>query len=490
MSKAREPRRLTLGLDLGTSAVKAVAVGLDDAVLGEGAAGFATDCTLPQQAEQQPADWLHAAAAAMRALADGLQGVLGADWAEQVAAIGVTGQLPTLVCLGDSAPLGAAITWKDGRADAWASSRVDPAQRRHMYARTGMPIDGRYLAPMVQYHFADRIDQVRSVLSAKDYLLSELTGLRSTEPSTAAGYGIYDLQERRFSEEFADFWQLPRALLPRIQGANTLAGPLSPAGAALLGLPEGLPVSSGAADSVCASFAMAGLDERLVSISFGSSAVVIGASSVRRFDEGARYLLTPHVSDAWYGREMDLLATGTGYRWMSGLFSWADGDIDRYAAESVPGAHGLCFPPYLAGGEQGALWNPRLEGALFGLNLRHTRADIARSFLEGTFFEIKRCIDVLAEKVPIDAVMISGNLVHTPSSTQMLADILHRAVGCVPDRSPAAIGAAMLARRIAGIEFELDRHTRSRRLTMPDESAARVYADLYRHYLARSALCE
>jgi xylulokinase len=210
---------------------------------------------------------------------------------------------------------------------------------------------------------------------------------------------------------------------------------------------------------------------------------------VRRFDEGARYLLTPHVNDAWYGREMDLLATGTGYRWLSGLFSWADGDIDRYAAESVPGAHGLCFPPYLAGGEQGALWNPRLQGALFGLNLRHTRADIARSFLEGTFFEIKRCIDVLAETVPIDAVMISGNLVHAPNSTQLLADILNRAVGCVPDRSPAAIGAAMLARRIAGIELELDRHTRSRRLTMPDESAARVYADLYKHYLARSAAC-
>jgi xylulokinase len=490
MSKVRGSRRLTLGLDLGTSAVKAVAVGSDDAVLGEGAAGFGTDCTLPQQAEQQPADWLRAAAAAMHALADDLRASLGADWAGQVAAIGVTGQLPTLVCLDDAAPLGAAITWKDGRADAWASSRVDPVQRRHMYARTGMPIDGRYLAPMVQYHFGDRIGRVRTVLSAKDYLLSELTGLRSTEPSTAAGYGIYDLRERQFSEELADFWQLPRSLLPRIQGANTLAGPLNRAGAALLGLPEGLPVSSGAADSVCASFAMAGLDERLVSISFGSSAVVIGASSLRRFDEGARYLLTPHVSDAWYGREMDLLATGTGYRWLSGLFSWADGDLDRYAAESVPGAHGLCFPPYLAGGEQGALWNPRLQGALFGLNLRHTRADIARSFLEGTFFEIKRCIDVLAETVPIDAVMISGNLVHAPSSTQLLADILDRAVGCVPDRSPAAIGAAMLARRIAGIELELDRHTRSRRLTVPDETATRVYADLYKHYLARSAACE
>jgi len=490
MSDAAPERRLTLGVDLGTSAVKVVAMAADDAVMGEGAAPFDTDSSLPYQAEQQPADWLRAASDAMHALAIDLQGSLASDWPEHVVAIGLTGQLPTLVCLDDAKPLGAAITWKDGRADAWTSSRVDAAHRTLMYARTGMPIDGRYLAPMLQYHFGDRIGGVRTILSAKDYLLSELTGLRLTEPSTAAGYGIYDLRERRFSEDLADFWHLPRALLPRIQGANTLAGPLNHAGAALLGLRAGVPVSTGAADSVCAAFAMAGLDERAVSISFGSSAVVIGASSTPRLDPAARYLLTPHVNDAWYGREMDLLATGTGYRWLSELFSWDAGDIDRHAAQSVPGAHGLTFAPYLAGGEQGALWNPRLQGALFGLGLRHSRADIARSFLEGVFFEIKRCIEVLAETAPIDAVMVSGNLVHSPSSTQMLADILHRAVGAVPDKSPAAIGAAMLARRIADVSDEFDRYTWSRPLVKPDESTAHGYAGLYQQYLARAASCE
>jgi xylulokinase len=489
MSDAK-PERLTLGIDLGTSAVKVVALGMNDAVMAEGAAGFATDSTLPRQAEQHTADWLRAASRAMHALAADLKGSLGTEWTEQVAAIGLTGQLPTLVCLDDAKPLGAAITWKDGRADAWASTRVDTARRTLMYGRTGMPIDGRYLAPMLQYHFGRSIARVRTILSAKDYLLSELTGLRLTEPSTAAGFGIYDLRERQFSEDLADFWHVPRALLPRIQGANTLAGPLNHAGAALLGLREGVPVSTGAADSVCASFAMAGLDERVVSISFGSSAVVMGASAAPRLDPAARYLLTPHVNDEWYGREMDLLATGTGYRWLSNLFAWVSGDIDRYAAQSVPGAHGLFFPPYLAGGEQGALWNPRLQGAIFGLSLRHSRADIARSFLEGVFFEIKRCIEVLAETAPIDAVMVSGNLVHSPGSTQMLADILHRAVGTVADKSPAAIGAAMLARRIACVEVALDRRTRSRPTTQPNESTAQAYAGLYRQYLARAALCE
>jgi xylulokinase len=490
MSEAKLIQRLTLGLDLGTSAVKVVAMGSDDQVLGEGSMGFGTDSTLPHQAEQQTADWLQAAAGAMRELALDLSSGVGADWTERVTAIGLTGQLPTLVCLGEDKPLGAAITWKDGRADAWALSRVDRARKTFMYARTGMPIDGRYLAPMLQYHFADRIAEARTILSAKDYLLFELTGMRLTEPSTAAGYGIYDLQERRFSKELAEFWHVPRALLPPILGANTLAGPLSESGATLLGLPAGIPVSTGAADSVCASFAMAGLDERVVSISFGSSAVVIGASATARLDGAARYLVTPHVNDAWYGREMDLLATGTGYRWLSDLFGWREDEIDQCATQSVPGAHGLFFPPYLAGGEQGALWNPRLQGAIFGLNLQHCRADIARAFLEGGFFEIKRCIEVLAETAPIESVMISGNLVHCSTSTQMLADILQRPVGAVPDKSPAAIGAALLARSIAGDEPGRDRQARVWPMTQPHESNAAVYAGLYQQYFTRAALCE
>jgi len=490
MSDRQPVPPLTLGLDLGTSAVKVVAIGPDDEVVAKASMGFATDTTLPHQAEQQPADWLQAASGAMRGLARDMNSRVGPDWAQGVRAIGLTGQLPTLVCLGEDGPLGAAITWKDGRADAWASSRVDRARRTFMYARTGMPIDGRYLAPMLQFHFAGRMDQARTILSAKDYLLFALTGLRLTEPSTAAGYGIYDLQERRFSKELAEFWHVPRALLPSIQGANTLAGPLSESGAVLLGLRAGVAVSTGAADSVCASYAMAGLDERVASISLGSSAVVIGASSTPRLDGAARYLVTPHVNDAWYGREMDLLATGTGYRWLSDLFAWTDDEMDRQASQSVPGAHGLFFPPYLAGGEQGSLWNPRLQGAIFGLGLRHSRADIARSFLEGVFFEIKRCIEVLAETAPVESVMISGNLVHCSTSMQMLADILRRPVGAVPDKSPAAIGAALLARGIAGADAANDRHARQWPMTRPNETTASAYADLYLQYLVKAAQCE
>jgi xylulokinase len=490
MSEDTPPKRITLGVDLGTSAVKVMAVGADDAVAGEGAADFPTTSAQPDQAEQAPSDWLAAVSKAMRALDASMRVTHGASWAKQVAAIGLTGQLPTLVCLSDRGPIAPAITWKDGRAEAWAAARVDAPQRARMYARTGMPIDGRYLAPMLQFHFDDRRNEVQSILSAKDYLLFALTAQRLTDPSTAAGYGVYDLRERRFAKDLCDFWRLPESLLPKIQAANSAAGPLTDAGAAILGLPAGIPISTGAADSVCAAYSMAGLDERVVSISFGSSAVIIGSSALPRLDPSARYLLTPHVTESWYGREMDLLATGTGYRWLSELFGWEDGEIDRHAAHSVPGSHGLCFPPYLAGGEQGALWNPRLRGALFGLNLRHSPSDIARAYLEGVFYEVRRCVEVLAESTPIDAVMVGGNIVHSPSSMQMLADILARTVTAVPDKSPAAIGAALLSRGILGANT-LERHSSLLLSSLsPHQPTTLAYAALYREYLARSALCE
>lgn len=491
--------RLVLGIDLGTSAVKVAAVdggaGAADggggpivgSVVGEGSAEFATDSTLPHQAEQSPADWLLATREAMSALGEGLRSHRP-DWPNRVAAIGLTGQLPTLVCLGDSGPIGPAITWKDGRADAWATARLQGLRSQH-YARTGMPIDGRYLAPMFQFHFAGRAGEVRTVLSAKDYLIHALTGLAMTEPSTAAGYGVYDLSEQRFAPDLCAFWNLPARALPPLRPANALAGTLSPSGAALLGLPAGIPVSTGAADSVSAAYAMAGLDERVVSISFGSSAVILGASAVPRLDPAARYLVTPHVEPSWFGREMDLLASGTGYRWLSALFGWAEGDIDRHAAQSPPGANGLSFPPYLAGGEQGALWNPRLRGAVFGLSLGHSRADIARAYLEGVFFEVKRCVEVLAESAPIESIRVGGKIVQSPSSMQMLADILGYPVSEATERSPAAVGAAWQAARLAE-RCAIGRAPRSERTAAPAARAAEAYRAIYAEYLIRSARCE
>ena len=438
---------LALGLDLGTSAFKAVLLSLQGEVLACGESPVITLAMAPGVAEQDPSQWLAAAGAALAQLAKAAD-ASEPQWRGRVAAVGIAGQLPTLVVLGEQgAALGPAITWKDARADATAAAVIG-ARRRALYESTGMPLDGRYLAPMFHHHWRGRHSQARSLLSAKDYLCFGLTGARVTDPSTAAGYGLFDLEAGEFSEEWCALWGVPRELLPEVRPAHSIAGSLHAAGAAVLGLRPGIPVTVGAADSVSSAFAMAPLtNTRRACVAMGSSTVILDAVRARRTDPAMRYLLSPHVEAHWYAREMDLLATGTGHRWLSELLGLGPGELERHAAQSPQGARGVTFAPYLAGGEQGALWNPNLRGALQGLTLHTERSDLARAFMEGVGFEIRRCIEVLAESNAVVEVVLAGHAAQAPFALQMLADILARPVQPFPPLSPAALGAALGALR-------------------------------------------
>ena len=449
MSSVASPAPLVLGIDLGTSAVKVAAIDGAAAVAASASRSFATKAQLRSAAEQDPADWMRAVADSCSDLRAAL-GTSEADWRAAIVAIGLAGQLPTLVCGVSEKPLGPAITWQDSRADAWAAEALSQEVRQQLYERTGMPIDGRYLGPMFAFHWSARAREVEWVLSAKDYLCFVLTGVRVTDPSTAAGYGLFDSSTATFSVDLCERWKVPQPALPQIRPSQAAAGVLTASAARLLGLRAGVPVAVGSADSVAAAYAMAGLNEHTVCVTMGSSTTILDAVRERRLDPAARYLLTPHIAPGWYGREMDLLATGTGYRWLTDLLGLSDGALDERAARSPPGARGLTFTPFLGGGEQGALWNPTLRSSLQGLTLEHTPDDIARAFLEGVAFEIRRCIEVLAETAPIENVVVSGPLVARPASLQLLVDALDRPVRPCELTSAAAIGAARCAGALAG----------------------------------------
>jgi xylulokinase len=460
---------LTLGIDLGTSAVKCVALAADGEVVASGQSSFPTFRDAPGQAEQDPASWVNAAEAAVRQTMTGR--------GEDVAAIGLTGQLPTLVCLSGTEPQGRAVTWMDARADDWAAGRLDEAFRQKTYELTGMPIDGRYLAPMLAHHRAQFPAAIDGILSAKDYLCCALTGARVTDPSTAAGYGVYDFTTGQWDDGLCRHWGLDPSLLPAITPAASVAGRLSQDAAKRLGLRCGIPVHAGAADSAASAYAMTGLEAGAVSVTTGSSTIIMDASVHAFLDPKRRYLLTPHARERVFGREMDLLSTGSSYRWLSELLGWPDGEIDRRAAFSDPGAKGLLFAPYLAGGEQGALWNPDLRGVLHGLTIQHKANDIARAYVEGVQFEIRRCIDILAETQAVTRIIIAGHATEHPATMQLLADILGRPVTPYTHVSPAAIGAALIAMP------EMTAHRQDTE-TLTPSAAASVYDDLYGRYCA------
>ncbi|HXY09009.1 MAG TPA: FGGY family carbohydrate kinase [Terriglobales bacterium] len=432
-----------LGIDLGTSAIKLVAVSLKGRVLASARQPYPTLATTAGQAEQNCQDWLNALRTAARRIRSRLAHA-------QVESIALTGQMPTLVVLRRQRPVGSAITWQDSRADEWVKNRVDADLRLQIYRATGILIDGRYLAPMFRFHHRSG-QKADGVLSAKDFLFHALTGSKVTDPSTASGYGVYNLQAKAWNPELCKFWGMDPRILPAIESSSFRA-PLTAQGHRLIGCALGTPVVLGCADSVAGVYAISG-DEQVqnaATVLTGTSTVIMRCLSQPRWDRLSRYLLTPFALDGWYGCEADLLASGSAREWGARVFL---GRADKKSHRSVwqaayrvaPGADGLFFAPFLAGGEQGVLWNPRLRAVLSGLTLAHGGAQMARALLEGMCFEVRRCLDVLEEEGQLSFVRVAGWVADIPQELQLLADVIGRPVHAFRLDSASAVGATLLS---------------------------------------------
>jgi xylulokinase len=469
-----------LGIDLGTSAIKLVAVSRDGHVVASARESYDTISTAAGQAEQDCQHWLKALSVAAKKI--GLRLTRKA----RVAGVALTGQMPTLVVLSRQKPVGRAITWQDSRANGWVSERIDNDLRLDVYRRTGVPIDGRYLGPMFQYHHGPQ-QKTRSMLSAKDFLFHALTGLTATDPSTASGYGLYNLHLKTWDPELCKFWGITKEKLPSIESSSFQA-PLSERGRQLLGCALGTPVMLGCADSVAGVYALGGDTQppQTATVLTGTSTVIMRCDSQPRWDPQGRYLLTPFAVDGLYGCEADLLATGSAREWAARVFlrrgdKRTQRSLWQSAYRIAPGANGLLFAPFLAGGEEGVLWNPRLRRTLAGLTLAHNKAEIARALLEGMFFEIRRCLEVFEEEVPLSLVRVAGWIADIPQELQMLADIIGRPAHAFRLDSAPAIGAALLSGLIDSKKYFANTKPA---VFMPGQRSKR-YNEIYARYIAQ-----
>ena len=453
------------GLDLGTSGCKGVLVTAGGRVVARAAARYPTHRPEPGAAEQAPGDWLKAFTSVTLGLAQAVS-------AEHWRAVGLSAMLPTLVLTdgvgaaatpggtgaplsGDSLePLGPAITWEDGRAEAEGSAFREGFGGDALYRRTGQWVDGRYLVPMalrVAARAPERVRAARYLLGAKDYVFGVLTGEVLTDPSTATGAGCYDLAAGAWIAEAVPPG-LPR--LPEI-APSTTARPLRPAAARALGLVAGTPVVLGAADSVLGAVGLGLTTPGQVAYIAGTSTVILALADTLALDAAHRYLVTPMASPGSWGLEMDLLATGSAHAWLAGLLAGGDqGALARLADEADPETAPL-FLPYLLPGEQGARWDPDLSGALSGLHLGHGAGDLARGLRNGIVAESRHCLAVLESAAGRGEILMAGGGALAPSLAADLADATGR-VTRPPDPSlsdSSAIGAAIVA--AAGADGQL-----------------------------------
>ena len=431
---------LAVGVDLGTSSVKVVVVDERGRCVARARAGYPTSQPEDGAAEQDPADWLTACDVAIDKVAAATN---PSSWHT----IGLSGMLPTLVSMaGDGTPVGPAITWRDGRAEPEGRRIATAVGADVLYERTGQRFDGRYLLAMHARRVRLGLAAETIVAGAKDYLFHALTSELLTDPSTASGYGAYDLHTQNWDADTLSASLVTS--LPKVVTSRT-SRPLATHVAERWGCTAGLPVVIGAADSVLGAYGLGVRATGDVAYIAGTSSVVLGWSASPRVDGAGSYLVTPMADDG-YGLEMDLLATGSAMEWLAALLGVGGGpaalaDLAATAAlESAP-----LVLPYLSPGEQGALWNPGLVGAIEGLTLRTTSAELARGLLAGIVLESRRCLEVLEHVSGIrGTILMSGSGAASSAFRQDLADATGRVVSFDRhERDHSAVGAALFAGR-------------------------------------------
>ena len=440
-----------VGLDLGTSSLKGVALTGKGRVVAAAQSGYETARPAPGRAEQDPTEWL-------RALRDVVGELISRSDVGPVAGIGLTGMIPTLVVVDtDGVPIGPAITWEDDRAEEDGRELRESVAPGELYRLTGQWVDGRYLLPMWQWlrrHEPERARRVARILGAKDFLCAWLTGAAVTDPSTATGFGCFDLRTGRWLADAAEnvVSRLPDVVL------STASFPMSVSAAIDLGLTRGVPVYVGAADSVSGAFGL-GAARRGDCVSlWGTSTAIVGVHDELTLDPEHRFLVTPlALGDGW-GLEMDLVSTGSAFAWAARLLGLGhEGELLDAAGRSTLGAEGVRALPFLGHGEQGALWDPSLRGSIHGLTLAHRLEDVARAIVEAVALEHRRCIAVLDEAgIGVRQVIAAGGATESDVLTAALADASSRAIARVrTGASPSALGAALIAASAAGVDLAL-----------------------------------
>jgi xylulokinase len=437
-----------LGIDLGTSQVKALLCSRSGEVLGTGFAGYPVRSPRPGWAETDPEDWWRAAAAAVTSA------VGQAD--SEVAGLAVAGQMHGVVLTGASGyPLRPAILWLDRRSYAEVDDYLRlPADLR---SALGNPPSTGMAGPTATWlsrHEPETYRDARWLLQPKDWLRLRLTGEAASDPTDASGTLLYDMARQRWAVDIADAMGLRAGLLPPIRRPTEVAGTLHAAAASHLGLPAGLPVAVGAADTAASLLAAAlpGPGWGMLTLGTGGQWVVplTGAGSSRGMADPSGKTNLFCMADGGQYRLAAVQNVGITLGWVTSILrtSWAD----LYATATAPWQPGTpAFLPYLAS-ERGDEAAARAAGAWEGLSLAHERDDLLRAALEGVAFLLRTKLDDLRHLgCHPEQVVIAGGGSRHPGWRSLLADVLQLPLYAASTPWLSARGATLIAGVAAGL---------------------------------------
>lgn len=469
---------MIVGIDIGTQSLKAVVLAPEMKIIGEHAVPYSPSFPQAGWAEQDPRLW-------ERALGPAIQGALalGGRKADEVKAVGIGGQLDGCVAIdGQGTPLHPCLIWMDRRADI-AGIDADV-----VHQRCGVVLDATHPAAKIRWlkrHVPAVAHAVKFHVPVS-YLVSRLTGAHVIDHATASTSMVYGLKERAYDEGLLAAFGIRDEELPMAMDMADRAGPLSAEGAALTGLPKGIPVAVGTGDDFSSALG-AGLVAPGRFINVLGTAEVTGALHAEPIVDPGRLVETHAFLDGHYFIENPGWLSGGALVWFRDTFRLASfEELTGLAAQAPPGAAGVTFIPALSGA-MAPEWIASARGAFYGLTPAHGTAHLARALLEGLAFAMRDVFErTQALGVRAEALRIVGGGARSALWRQIRADLIGLPAETPLHTDTSAIGAAVLAGKAAGHIDDIGRTVAALNpvadVTLPLVRHRDAYDNAYRRY--------
>ena len=486
-----------IGLDIGTSGAKCIIVDEMGKVIASSTQEYPLYTPKPGWAEQDPKDWWDACVRGLKVILP-KSGVKPED----IAGISYSGQMHGLVALdADNAVIRPAILWCDQRTQAqcdWITEKAGGLEGLLTYTNNQMLTGytgGKIL--WLRDEEPENFKKMKLFVCPKDYIRYRMTGNLGIDMSDASGTGFFDVRSRKWSDGLIALAGLDKAIFPEAHESIELAGTVTAEAAAETGLPQGLSCYYGGGDAIIQTTGGGMVAPGTLGVVIGTSGNV--AMALDKYEDnpnGALQLFCGNEPGSWMALGVTLTAGGA-YRWYRDELCKYEAEMARAqsnnvydvmgksAEQSVPGAHGVVFTPYLTG-ERCPYPDPNCRASFYGLTLGATKADITRSVMEGVTYSLRQLVDIMGGFAKNEKVYTSGGGSVSPLWRQMQADIFDLPVYTMSAASEGgAYGAIMVAGVGAGLWKDLKEAAtiiRAETETLPCPENQAAYNDTYEIY--------
>lgn len=476
-----------LGIDIGTTTVKAVLYDSAGAAVQSGQREYPTHYLRRTWVEQDPGDWWEVL---VRLLKEIVTSPAGLDL--EILAIGVSSQAPVFIALDDGGkPLDRAMIWMDRRAEEEAKLMTDTLGGEEVLAFSRNPADPFYLAAKLLWfknHKPKEYKQIYKIVQANGYINYRLTGTFTMDTVHASLTQLYDVRLNRWDPGVLQALGLSLEILPDVYDCAAIIGAVSEKAAQETGLPPGIPVIAGTVDGAAAALE-AGVTVPGIAVEMtGTSSVLLMSN-----DQGWFSLQSITMNHALPGQTLNLAAmssTGASLKWFHDEFYKGEdeefGLINEEAEQANP-RNDLLFLPYMVG-ERSPIWDSDARGVFFGLSLKSTRADMARSILEGAAYALRHNLEIMEQSgKQAQHLFIIGGASQSRLWNRIKANVLNREIVIIEGSGGATLGSAILAGMAVGfyadLAFLAEQDQRMKRKVKPEGSLVSFYNKKYEIYL-------